>query len=90
VNTDQARRLIALHENYDRALLNLRNAEAMAGDDPRSAELLEEAGDSYAGALAELVREQAGVAVPFGTSDAPSAPEKPSGDSGKGQGAEEG
>lgn len=65
MNTDQARRLVALHDNYDRALGNLRNANAMSSDDPRATELLEEAGDAYAGALAALVSDQEVVTHPL-------------------------
>lgn len=56
MQTDQARRIIALHDQHDRALANLRNAAAMSTDDPRATELLEEAGDAYAEATANLAR----------------------------------
>lgn len=58
MNTDQARRLITLHDNADRALANLRNAGAMSTDDPRATELLEEAGDAYAEAMVALTEAQ--------------------------------
>lgn len=58
MHTDQARRLITLHDNLDRSLLNLRNAGAMSTDDPRATELLEEAGDAYAESLVALFSEQ--------------------------------
>lgn len=51
MNTDQARRIIALHDNAERALANLRNAGAMSTDDPRATEMLESAGDAYAEAI---------------------------------------
>lgn len=61
MNIDQARRLVTLHDNVDRALANLRNANSMASDDPRAPELLSEAGDAYAEALTALYTEQAAV-----------------------------
>lgn len=54
MNTDQARRVITLHDNADRALANLRNAGAMSIDDPRATEMLESAGDAYAEATTAL------------------------------------
>lgn len=64
MNTEQARKLVNLHDNADRALLNLRNANSMATDDPRAPELLSEAGDAYAEAQAALIDEQAVVVQP--------------------------
>lgn len=64
MDNDQARKLVALHDNADRALLNLRNANSMATDDPRAPELLSEAGDAYAEAHAALLDEQAKVVQP--------------------------
>lgn len=58
METDQARRLVTLHDNADRALANLRNANAMATDDPRAPELLEEAGDAYAESFTGLAEAQ--------------------------------
>jgi hypothetical protein len=58
MDNDQARKLVALHDNADRALLNLRNANGMATDDPRAPELLSEAGDAYAEAYLELLTAQ--------------------------------
>lgn len=99
MNIDQARRLIALHDNADRALANLRNAGAMASDDSRSTEMLESAGDAYAAALSELEAMQTAIVLtaPYaaetpqqaGPSDAPSAPESASEDSEQGQDAED-
>lgn len=57
----QARHLVQLHDLADRALANLRNANAMAVDDPRAAELLEEAGDAYAESITALDDEQRAV-----------------------------
>lgn len=54
MDTDQARALLAANLAKRRALVNLENAAAMASDDPRSTELLETAGDTYAEALATL------------------------------------
>lgn len=65
MDIDQARKLVALHENADRALLNLRNANAMATDDPRAPELLSEAGDAYAEAMTALLTEQTIVCGPL-------------------------
>lgn len=59
MHTDQARRLVTLHDNADRALANLRNANSMSTDDPRATELLEEGGDAYAEAVKALYAEQA-------------------------------
>lgn len=63
MNTDQARHIVALHDDADRALANLRNAAAMATDDPRAPELLERAGDAYAEAMAALCAEQFALRV---------------------------
>lgn len=95
MNTDQARRLVALHSSVDAALANLRNANAMLTDDPRAEQLLEEAGDAYAEAHAALFTEQERVfnpllKAPVTPSEPPSAPETPSEDSGKVVGGEEG
>lgn len=65
MDTEQARRLITLHDNADRALLNLRNAGAMSTDDPRARQLLEEAGDAYAESHAVLLAEQERVCHPL-------------------------
>lgn len=56
MDTDQARALLNANNGKVRALRNLENAAAMASDDPRSTELLESAGDSYAEAMVELYR----------------------------------
>lgn len=61
MHTDQARRIITLHDNADRALANLRNAGAMSTDDPRAAEMLESAGDAYAESIAALCAEEAEI-----------------------------
>jgi hypothetical protein len=102
MNADQARRLITLHDNADRALANLRNANSMSTDDPRATELLETAGDAYAewikaiwGAqsallepsLVDVVRSTSGVESAEAPADAPSAPEKGGDASGEGQAA---
>lgn len=80
MNTEQARRIIALHNNHDRALANLRNAGAMSTDDPRAIELLESAGDAYAASLADLLTEQERTCRPLLKAfvTAPSGPETPS------------
>lgn len=65
MQTDQSRRLVTLHDNADRALANLRNANSMSTDDPRATELLEEAGDAYAEAMAALFTEQIAVCAPY-------------------------
>lgn len=89
MDNDQARKLVALHENADRALLNLRNANGMATDDPRAPELLSEAGDAYAEAIRALWAEQSqivegpgestdqGELDPESPSEAPSAAQPP-------------
>lgn len=64
MDTEQARQLITLHDNADRALANLRNAGAMSTDDPRATELLEGAGDAYAQSIAALWAEQSGLTEP--------------------------
>lgn len=58
MRTDQAQRLVTLHDNADRALANLRNAAAMSREDPRATELLEEGGDAYAETLVALTEAQ--------------------------------
>jgi len=65
MNTDQARRIVALHDKADRALANLRNANSMSAEDPRATELLEGAGDAYAEATTALYDEQAEVVSDF-------------------------
>lgn len=65
MNTDQGRRLVTLHDNAERALANLRNANSMSTDDPRATELLETAGDAYAKANAALFTEQTKVVSPL-------------------------
>jgi hypothetical protein len=69
VNTDQARRIVALHDDADRALANLRNAAAMATDDPRAPELLERAGDAYAEAITELDSAQTAIVLRHGVDE---------------------
>ena len=54
MDTEQARAILRANEVKQRALLNLENAARMSTDDPRSKELLEEAGDAYAEATAKL------------------------------------
>lgn len=63
MHTDQARQIIAAHDTVDRCLANLRNAGAMTADDPKSQELLERAGDSYAVGVGNLLALQAEVGV---------------------------
>lgn len=65
MDTTQARRIITLHDNADRALANLRNAGSMMTDDPRAPQLLEEAGDAYAEAFAALFTGQERVCHPL-------------------------
>jgi hypothetical protein len=77
MNTDQARRIITLHDNAERALANLRNAGAMSTDDPRATEMLESAGGAYLGAIASLHAEEAEL---IGIYRDPSASEQPAGD----------
>lgn len=70
MNTEQARRIVALHDNHDRALQNLRNAAAMHADDARAERTLEAAGDAYAASLVELRNakiEAAPILMPDGT-----------------------
>jgi hypothetical protein len=81
MNTDQARHLVTLHDNADRAIANLRNANAMATDDPRSTELLEEAGDAYAESLVALFSEQVPIRTAHSGGEViPSAPPADDGD----------
>ena len=61
MNTEQARSIIAAEDARDRALANIRNAGAMSTDDPRATELLEEAGDAYAVATANLEEAKSGA-----------------------------
>ena len=61
MDTEQARAILRANEVKQRALLNLENAARMSTDDPRSKELLEEAGDAYVSAAAELYRIDMGV-----------------------------
>lgn len=56
MDTKQSRSILAAIEAKARAETNLRNAAAMASDDPRSTELLESAGDTYAEAVLDLRR----------------------------------
>lgn len=93
MNTDQARRLITLHDNADRALANLRNAGAMSSDDPRATEMLESAGDAYAEATKHLAH---GSAEAFESaleaavaSEKPVEPGPPTQPSGSAPGAED-
>lgn len=65
MHTDQARKLVTLHDNADRALANLRNANSMSTDDPRATELLEDAGDAYAETLTALRRAQETILNPL-------------------------
>lgn len=64
MDTEQARQLITLHDNADRALLNLRNAGAMSSDDPRATELLETAGDAYAESIKAIWGAQSALVEP--------------------------
>ena len=56
MDTEQARAILRANEVKRRALLNMENAARMSTDDPRSKELLEEAGDAYAEAALALRR----------------------------------
>lgn len=82
MDTEQSRRLITLHDNADRAVLNLRNAGAMSTDDPRATELLEEAGDAYAEAFTALFTEQERVCHPLLKASSVTGPESHAGPTG--------
>jgi len=92
MDTEQGRAIVAAHDNFDRALANIRNAVAMSTDDPRATELLESAGDAYAEAAANLDAVQSAVLPSRGevVAIAPDPePAAPAGPGGKAPGAEE-